>query len=334
MADQALPSNAVLRTRRGARRIAPFLAFALLMAVGLALRATEGTRENLRERLTGLVRHGLTSGDPFLWPETIGAGLQLLALMIGQGLLVILVLLAIEAALAGPPRRWRTVGFALGLQALTVLFYFVAGPVIGRLLPWDVGLEPLLTVGESAMPGALRPIVPILGAVLFILVSTFGSYWSHRALHRYPALWRFHAVHHSVEDMDAANSYTHPIDVFVERIVLIALGIALKVDFEILIWVAAFITFNDRMIHSRSPIHFGVLGHVLVDNRHHFIHHSRDPAHRDRNFAGYFTLWDRLFGTYLHPPSDTLVATGLTDRKPPANIWQFVTGRLESRRSG
>ena len=333
MTDQALPSSAALTMRRLARRIAPFAAFALLLGVGFALRASEGAREGLREQLTQLVRLGLRSGELVQLPEAIAAGIGLLALVIGQGLVVILVLLAIEAAMVGPPRRWSTVGFALGLQALTVLFYFLAGPFIGRLLPWDLGIAPLLVLSERAVPDLLQPVVPMLGAILLILFVTFGSYWAHRALHRFAFLWRFHAVHHSVEHMDAANSYVHPVDVLVERTFLIALGVVLKVDFETFIWAAAFTAFNDRMIHSRSPINFGFLGHVLVDNRHHFIHHSLDPAHYDRNFGGYFTLWDRLFGTYFHPRSGTLVPTGLADRKPPATVWQFAAARLEPRRT-
>ncbi len=317
--------------RRVARRLAPFLAFGLLLALGYALSVSAGEREALREQLTELVRLGLASGELAGLPEAIVAGAGLLALVLGQGLVVILLLLAIETTLAGPPRNWRAVGFALVMQTLLLLFYFFAGPLIGRLLPWDLGFGHLVTVGKEALPGFLGPVMPLLGGVFLILASTFGSYWSHRALHRFPALWRFHAVHHSLEDMDAANSYTHPVDGLVERIVLIAVGIVLKVDFETFVWVTAFVMFNDRMIHSRSPIHFGVLGHVLVDNRHHFIHHSRDPAHYDRNFAGYFTLWDRLFGTYFHPQSDRLVPTGLSDHKPPASVWQFVTARLEAR---
>lgn len=331
MADQTLSSNPDLQTRRAIRRLGPFVAFALLMALGFALRATEGARFELQTEMTQLVRLGLNPAGLAGALDIATAGLGLLALVVGQGLVVILALLAIEAALAGPPKRWSTVGFALALQTLTVLFYFLAGPFIARVLPWDVGIAPLVVISERALPALLQPAVPILGALLLILFMTFGSYWAHRALHRFPALWRFHAVHHSVEDMDAANSYVHPVDVLVERAVLIALGIVLKVDFETFIWAAAFTAFNDRMIHSRSPINFGPLGVVLLDNRHHFIHHSRDPAHFDRNFGGYFTLWDRVFGTYFHPPSDALVPTGLTDRKPPGSVWQFATGRLEPR---
>ena len=39
-------------------------------------------------------------------------------------------------------------------------------------------------------------------------VYDFFFYWCHRAEHRW--LWRFHAVHHSIRDMNAVNAYHHP----------------------------------------------------------------------------------------------------------------------------
>ena len=51
-------------------------------------------------------------------------------------------------------------------------------------------------------------------------------------------------------------------------------------------------------LHSPIRLHLGVLGRYIVDNRVHRIHHSLEPAHFDKNFGMFTTLWDRLFGTY------------------------------------
>ena len=40
-----------------------------------------------------------------------------------------------------------------------------------------------------------------------------GGYWGHRLSHTVPFLWRFHAVHHSIEEMDwLAAGRLHPLD--------------------------------------------------------------------------------------------------------------------------
>ncbi len=51
-----------------------------------------------------------------------------------------------------------------------------------------------------------------------LLVADFTQYWVHRTFHAVPALWRFHAVHHSAEQMDwLAGSRLHLVDIAVTR---------------------------------------------------------------------------------------------------------------------
>jgi len=37
---------------------------------------------------------------------------------------------------------------------------------------------------------------------------------------------------------------------------------------------------------------------VLNTPSHHRVHHAKNPQYLDRNYAGMFIVWDRLFGTY------------------------------------
>ena len=51
-----------------------------------------------------------------------------------------------------------------------------------------------------------------------LLVADFTQYWVHRTFHAVPFLWRFHAIHHSAEEMDwLAGSRLHLVDVIVTR---------------------------------------------------------------------------------------------------------------------
>ncbi|MBK6739394.1 MAG: sterol desaturase family protein [Haliea sp.] len=61
--------------------------------------------------------------------------------------------------------------------------------------------------------------LPLLVQVpLIMLVTDCAQYWVHRAFHRVPLLWRFHRIHHSVEQMDwLAGSRLHIVDVLVTR---------------------------------------------------------------------------------------------------------------------
>src|ERR1035441_10382974 len=64
----------------------------------------------------------------------------------------------------------------------------------------------------AAMPLGLR-------FAAAMVVGEFGSYWGHRWMHEVPLLWRFHAIHHSAEEMDwLVNTRAHPLDMVFTRL--------------------------------------------------------------------------------------------------------------------
>ena len=68
-----------------------------------------------------------------------------------------------------------------------------------------------------------------------LLVADLVQYWTHRAYHEIPFLWRFHAVHHSAKHMDwMAGSRLHLFELLTTRVsilgVLYVLGFTEAVD--------------------------------------------------------------------------------------------------------
>lgn len=88
--------------------------------------------------------------------------------------------------------------------AVDIGYYFINGLLIGVVLSAPLGLvawsaHQLLAAGFYDTLGG----IPIWArAALALVVGEVGYYWGHRLSHEFPFLWRFHAVHHSAQEMD------------------------------------------------------------------------------------------------------------------------------------
>ncbi len=172
------------------------------------------------------------------------------------------------------------------------------------------------------------PFWPKLALVL--LVNDVGAYWGHRAMHSHRLLWRFHALHHSAEEMDwLVNTRAHPLDMIFVRFAGLApvylLGLAQPSGTHLDPAVAALAIFGvvwTFFIHANIRVRLGRLEWLISSPAFHHWHHTRDD-HRDHNFAFVFPLIDRLFGTAWLPrhwPS----AYGISGRTSTDLVGQFL----------
>jgi len=138
-------------------------------------------------------------------------------------------------------------------------------------------------------------------------------------------IWPFHAVHHSIEELHAANSYVHILEEafrFVFMVMPLSLipvvGAVEPKAFAVYFMVSQF------FIHSPTKLNFGPLRYVLTDNVYHRIHHSKEPAHFNKNFGTTFTIWDQLFGTAYFPKPGEWPETGLAEIRQPRTFREWL----------
>ena len=253
-----------------------------------------------------------------------GLELDALRLCVWLGLLA-LIFVPLEKLCAQRPHKVLRAGFFTD-----VVYYF-----LNNLLPKLLLIAPL-----SFLAKALRTVEPAwrdswasgmpLGMRLAaaLLVADFGSYWGHRAMHRFPTLWRFHAVHHSAEEMDwLVNTHAHPLDLFFTRLCglvpMYALGLAqpsgsaLDPAPALVAIVGAVWGF---LIHANVRWRFGWLEWLVSTPAFHHWHHTKDgPEYANKNYAALLPLMDLCFGTFYIPGrqwpasygADTPMASGL-----------------------
>jgi lathosterol oxidase len=164
--------------------------------------------------------------------------------------------------------------------------------------------------------------LPLLVQVpTLLLVADFTQYWVHRMFHAVPLLWSFHAIHHSIEEMDwLAGSRLHLVDVIVTRgltyVPIFVLGFSEQALIVYVFLVAAQATF----IHANVRWEFRPLRRLVATPAFHHWHHSAEREAVDRNFAVHTPIWDILFGTYYLPAAWPTVY-GLSDRRDFPTRW-------------
>jgi alkylglycerol monooxygenase len=153
------------------------------------------------------------------------------------------------------------------------------------------------------------------GILLFILAD-LGYYWAHRLSHQINLFWGGHVVHHQSEDYNLSvalrQSSLQSIFTFFLYLPLAVIG------FEPLffVYISALVTLYQFWIHTEFIGRLGPLEWVLNTPSHHRVHHGRNPRYIDKNFAGAFIVWDRLFGTF--EPETERPVYGIT---VPVNSW-------------
>lgn len=133
---------------------------------------------------------------------------------------------------------------------------------------------------------------------LIVLVADLVQYWTHRAYHEVPVLWRLHAVHHSVKSMDwMAGSRQHILELIITRTLVLAPIYVFGFSKEVIDAYIVIVGFQAVFNHANVSVRLGPLRYVLVTPNFHHWHHSQDNEALDKNYAAHFAFLDYLFGT-------------------------------------
>lgn len=279
-----------------------------------------------------------------LYPGLMGGSLlfTLLAIRAGQDptsivMVVILLstiplllaqrLLPAEAEWSARPKHFTidllhmaTSGFAL--EAVRVL-------TLGVLIQIALSLHGAL--GADDLWPTSFPIVFQLG--FGILVGDIGAYWVHRACHKFPLLWRIHAVHHSSERMYVfAAARNHPMNAILMHVSHLLPLTLLGAPIEIIALTSVFTGVHGMLQHCNVDLKHGWFNYVFATADLHRWHHSSDFDESNRNFGNNLSIWDWIFGTrYLpagHPQEVGLGTVHLPENFLAHLATPFLLNRL------
>jgi sterol desaturase/sphingolipid hydroxylase (fatty acid hydroxylase superfamily) len=154
--------------------------------------------------------------------------------------------------------------------------------------------------------------------VASIVVLDFSvGYLSHRTMHMWPAMWRFHQIHHSDPFVDVTTTYrTHPVETVWRFLFAIVPIWILGLPAQAVVLQRLLQATNGVIEHANirlwAPLD-RVLSLVWVTPNVHKIHHSRDVSETNSNYANLLTIYDRLLGTSTPAARAAKVVYGLDD---------------------
>ena len=258
-------------------------------------------------------------------PGIVTLALLLAALAVRSGIVfgmvvLVAVFVPMEKLFALHPRkarrdRWQTDAVHFVVNNMLIGVGLIVALVVGIVaLHWAV--NPDLQAAVAGQPALLQ----FLEAVL---LADFGQYWAHRATHQVPLLWRFHKVHHSIEEMDwLAAGRLHPLDsVFTRAVTILPLYVLgfTRATFGAYLVLTAF---QAIFIHANVRFRFGPLRWVTATPEFHHWHHADAPEAANKNFAGNLPVLDVIFGTcYL--PDHMPTSYGMGEEAPRGYLAQL-----------
>ena len=172
--------------------------------------------------------------------------------------------------------------------------------------------------------------------VLMFFALDFLDYVYHVIAHRTRPLWALHSLHHSDLAVDVTTTFReHPVETLVRVCFLIGWVFICGASVEVLVLRQTVETFSNVSQHTvfRLPkLPARILGWFFItSNLHHMHHHWKRPG-TNCNYGDVFSIWDRLFGTYVDLPEDELVfgLDSLAGRDPDEMLLKILSRLVPS----
>jgi sterol desaturase/sphingolipid hydroxylase (fatty acid hydroxylase superfamily) len=143
--------------------------------------------------------------------------------------------------------------------------------------------------------------------------------------HTIPVLWRFHAVHHSAEELDWLVALRmHPVDLLLARAGSIGPLVALGVTPSAIALFLAVFGWQSWFVHANVRVSYGPLRWLFVSPDFHHWHHCAEREAHDRNYASILACWDVLLGTVHLPSGRRPLRYGLDEPVPAGYLARLV----------
>ena len=202
-------------------------------------------------------------------------------------------------------KKWHHAGINLFMTFTTVLVNFFLAFILLQSADWTIANNFGILQWLPEMPLWLYALVGLL------LLDLIGAYLVHLVEHRIKFLWRFHLIHHTDTLIDTTSANRHHPGESVIRFAFTTMGVLIIGSpmwmvflYQTLSVVAT--QFNHANISLPKKVDT-LLSYFIVSPDMHKVHHHHALPYTDSNYGNIFSIWDRLFGTFMTLPKEEII---------------------------
>jgi len=210
--------------------------------------------------------------------------------------------------------KWQHARINIFFTLTTVIVNFALAVFIFKTANWT-------TETQFGILNWLPTMNPWFFAIVgLLLLDLIGAYLVHLIEHKVKFLWRFHLIHHTDTWIDITTANRHHPGESVLRFVFTIVGVFIVGApmwmvflYQTLSVVATQFNHANIVLPKRVDV---FLSYFIVSPDMHKVHHHYVLPYTDCNYGNIFSIWDRLFGTYMTLDREKLIYGVDTHMKP------------------
>jgi sterol desaturase/sphingolipid hydroxylase (fatty acid hydroxylase superfamily) len=193
--------------------------------------------------------------------------------------------------------KWKHAGTNIFFTITTILVNFPLAFILLKSTDWAQETQFGILNWLPTMPLWLYAVVGML------LLDLIGAYFVHWTEHKVRWMWRFHLIHHTDTNIDTTSANRHHPGESVFRFLFTTLGVVVAgAPMWLVFMYQSFSVLLSQFNHANISLPKwldNALSWVIITPDMHHVHHHYVLPYTDSNYGNIFSVWDRLFGTYM-----------------------------------
>jgi sterol desaturase/sphingolipid hydroxylase (fatty acid hydroxylase superfamily) len=202
-------------------------------------------------------------------------------------------------------KKWNHAGINFFLTFTTIIINFVLAFILLKTADWTIKNNFGILQWLPEIPLWLYTIIGLL------LLDLIGAYLAHFTEHKIKFLWRFHLIHHTDTWIDTTSGNRHHPGESIIRFIFTTFGVLITGSPMWMVFLYQTLSVvSTQFTHANISLPDKVdafLSYFIVSPNMHKIHHHYILPYTDSNYGNIFSIWDRLFGTFMTLPKEKII---------------------------